>query len=186
MHRNHPHMERSAGEQASLCPSYGENLQSANNGAHSQHVAASRHTWKGLLVLKRSFYHSAFVIIIFTPVFLFFSACRAHGGNSLNQDAFIVCGHVRMCRLSAEGTRPRPMRHPGLLLPWLLWNSRSCWEDYTQTVRVCVCVQERACGSGGCKEVKCRFSAFIYELKWLQRYSVISPQIFHFFSPDSR
>lgn len=94
-------MEQTAGEQATLCPSYGENLESANNGDHCQHVAISMHTrshtWKGTPVLKCSFYHLAFVIIIFTSVILFFPVCHAHGGNSLNRDRCIVCVDMCVC-----------------------------------------------------------------------------------------
>lgn len=37
-------MEQTFGEQATLCPSYGENLEFANNGDQSQYEAISTHT----------------------------------------------------------------------------------------------------------------------------------------------
>lgn len=87
-------------ESRTPCPSYGENLESGIMETtvsmwqltYSTHTCS--HTWKGTPLLKCSFYHLAFVIIIFTSMIEFFPVCHAHG-NSLHQDCCIVCGHER-------------------------------------------------------------------------------------------
>lgn len=92
---------------------------------------------KACLFWSVPFYHFAFVIIIFAPVFLFFPVCHTHGGNSLIRTA-LLCVDAFVTRR----TQPRPMRHSGLPLPQPLWNSHSCWEDYTHTRQVCALVEE--------------------------------------------
>lgn len=91
-------------------------------------LACTRRLEKARLFWSVPFYHFAFAIIIFAPVFLFFPVCHTHGGNSLIRAALLCVDAFVTCR-----TQPRPVRHPGLPLPPPLWNSHSCWEDYTHT-----------------------------------------------------
>ncbi len=142
-------MGQTAGEQATLCLSYGENLESANKGGHSQHVANSIHTPAHVLekacLFWSSFYHSAFIIIIFTLMIVFFPVCHAHGGNSLNQKRCIV--YVVMCEWVGFLLRGRS------LSPCVILDSRShdrCEnpvpvERITFTLRVCVCLCANVC-----------------------------------------
>lgn len=85
-----------------------------------------------------------------------------------------VCGHVRMCWLSVEGTQPQSMRHPGLPLPRLLWYSHSCWEDYSQTVCVFMCRCVYVCLHVNMLDVeRLSFLRLIFNL-WMNEFVLLS------------